>query len=165
MWTGSKSGEEDIVQTEKKPVKSMDFYQRLRRRINTWSREHHQGRFPWGEWLLTAPDLFHLLVRLGADPRVSWKHKARLAAAVTYFVSPLDFLPEMILGPIGFLDDVVLAAMVLNGIINETDPSLVEEHWAGEGDILKTVRAILLEADQMLGRGMVRRLGRWIARR
>lgn len=142
-----------------------DFYQFLRRRINSWSRQRHRDRFPWAEWLLIAPDLFYLLIRLGTDSRVHWKHKARLAAAAAYFILPLDFLPELILGPVGFLDDVVLAAMVLNDMINESDPSLLEEYWTGEKDILKTVQAVLSKADQMLGSGMVRRLGRWIGRR
>jgi uncharacterized membrane protein YkvA (DUF1232 family) len=140
--------------------KELDFYQKLRKRIKQWS-EMEEGRSSrWTEWLLLAPDLFHLLIRLIADPDVPLQEKVRLAGVTAYFISPFDLLPELILGPTGFLDDIVLTAYALNAMINRIDPAIVQRHWAGEGDILEVVQRILQAADRMIGSGLFKRLKR-----
>jgi uncharacterized membrane protein YkvA (DUF1232 family) len=101
-----------------------------------------------------GPDLFHLLCKLSLDDEVPIKEKAKLAGAIAYFVSPVDLLPEIITGPLGYLDDIAVAAYVLNGIINNTDKALVEKHWAGDGDVLHVIRQIIKGADEMLGSGL-----------
>jgi len=42
----------------------------------------------------------------------------RLIAAMIYILSPFDLLPEAILGPIGFVDDVVVVGFVILTIAN-----------------------------------------------
>ena len=140
--------------------KELDFYQKLRRRIKDWSEKEENRSYRWAEWLLLAPDFFHLLVRLTADPDVPLKEKAKLAAVIGYFISPIDLLPELILGPTGFLDDIVLTAYVLNSMINRIDVAIVEKHWAGEEDVLVVIQKILDLADRMLGSGLFKRLKR-----
>ena len=137
-----------------------DFYQKLRQRIKVWSGREEGRSYRWAEWLLLAPDLFHLLLRLAADPDVPMKEKTKLAAVIAYFVSPLDLLPELVLGPTGFLDDIVLTAYALNAMINRVDPAVVQKHWAGEEDVLVVIQKILNLADKMLGSGLFRRLKR-----
>ena len=137
-----------------------DFYRKLRGRITRWAREQEHRSHRWADWLLLAPDLFHLLVRLTADPEVPIQQKGKLAAVIAYFISPIDLLPEMILGPTGFLDDICLAAYALNAIVNQVDEEIVLRHWAGEGDILAVVQNILTLADNMLGSGLFKRLKR-----
>ncbi|CAB4324740.1 MAG: DUF1232 domain-containing protein [Actinobacteria bacterium] len=44
---------------------------------------------------------------------ISLKHVALIAACITYVVSPIDVLPEALLGPFGLPDDVVV---LLTGI-------------------------------------------------
>ena len=132
-----------------------DFYQKLRERIRIRMGEK-KGRF--SEYLMAAPDLFHLLVRLLRDRQVPLEHKALLGFAIAYFISPFDLIPESLVGPIGYLDDVALAAFVLNRLINRIDPEIVERHWAGDGDVIDLIRRIVALADQMLGSGMVKRL-------
>jgi len=99
-----------------------------------------------------------LLVRLSQDGRVSKANKAKLAGAVLYFINPLDFIPELILGPAGLVDDVALAAFVLHDVLETTDPALIREHWEGSPDILDLVRRILAVADTMVGGPIWRRL-------
>ena len=129
-----------------------DFYQKLRGKIRVWAKSEERKTHKWAEFLLYAPDFFHLLCKLVSDDRVSVKNKAKLAAAIAYFISPVDLIPEAIVGPVGYLDDVALAAYVLNAIINETDSSVVEEHWAGESDVLYLIQKILELADKMVGK-------------
>ncbi len=53
------------------------------------------------------------------------------------------FLPEVILGPAGYLDDIALAAYVLNRTINAGNGEIAKEHWAGDGNILEIIQFIL----------------------
>jgi uncharacterized membrane protein YkvA (DUF1232 family) len=101
-----------------------------------------------------APDLFHLLCKLVLDEQVLVADKARLAGAIVYFISPLDFIPEGLFGPLGYTDDIAVAAYVLNSIINHTDPEIVKKHWAGEGEVLDVIQRILVSADEMIGGGL-----------
>jgi uncharacterized membrane protein YkvA (DUF1232 family) len=135
-----------------------DFYQKLRWRLKEWIEKEKGGLYKWSKWLLLAPDLFHLLVRLMADPDVPMKEKTKVVIVIAYFISPIDFLPEVILGPTGFLDDVVLSAYALNGIVNNVDIRIVQKHWAGDGNILEIIQKILSLADRMLGSGLYKRI-------
>ena len=138
--------------------KETDYYQKLRLKIKAWAEKEENQSYQWIKWLLMAPDLFHLLIRLTADPDVPMKEKVRLAAVIAYFISPIDLLPEIILGPTGFLDDIVLSAYALNSIVNKIDVTIVQKHWAGEGDVLLVIQQILDVADRMLGSGLFKRL-------
>ena len=138
--------------------KETDYYQKLRLKIKAWAEKEENQSYQWIKWLLMAPDLFHLLIRLTADPDVPMKEKARLVAVIAYFISPIDLLPEIILGPTGFLDDIVLSAYALNSIVNKIDVTIVQKHWAGEGDVLLVIQQILDVADRMLGSGLFKRL-------
>jgi uncharacterized membrane protein YkvA (DUF1232 family) len=130
-----------------------DFYQHLRKRLAAWMKGRG-AKHKYAEYLLVAPDLFHLLCKLAVDKRVPVAEKAKLAAALAYFVSPMDLMPEGLLGPIGYADDVALAAYVLNSIVNKTSPAIVRAHWAGDGDVLDVIRRILEVAEDMVGSGL-----------
>lgn len=142
-----------------------DFYQKLRSRIKRWSAENKDQNHPWTKWLLLAPDFFHLLVRLAADPEVPLDKKAKLGAVLLYFISPIDLLSELLIGAPGFVDDVVLSAYVLNDFINTVDGSIVEKHWAGDEDVLGLIQKILTSADQVIGSGLFRKIKRFWGRR
>ena len=98
------------------------------------------------------------MVKLSLDNRIPGAKKAKLAGVIAYFISPVDLLPELLLGPVGYFDDIALTAWVLNDIINDTDPSIVRELWAGDQDILTTVKNILSVADQLIGKGLWKKL-------
>jgi uncharacterized membrane protein YkvA (DUF1232 family) len=49
---------------------------------------------------------------------VPWKAIAMIAAAILYFLSPLDLIPDF-LGPIGFTDDAVVLAFVFKSLRDE----------------------------------------------
>lgn len=134
-----------------------DFYQALRSRTGQWLRRRGSTH-RWAKYIMWAPDLFHLLLKLSLDRDVPAVEKAKLVGAIAYFVSPIDLLPELFLGPVGFLDEVVLAAYVLNSLINRTSPEVVKKHWAGDEDILELIQRIIRAADGMLGSGLVKKL-------
>jgi uncharacterized membrane protein YkvA (DUF1232 family) len=146
-----KESKRSIVMDEKQH----DFYVNLRRKIEDYLNKKNSK---YTEYLLLAPDLFHLLVKLSLDPRVPSDKKAKFIAVIAYFISPLDLLPEFLLGPIGYLDDIALSAYVINQYINETDPQIVRELWAGDQDVLTSVKNIVIAADKMIGSGLWKKL-------
>jgi uncharacterized membrane protein YkvA (DUF1232 family) len=136
-----------------------DFYKRLRGEVTDWihkgGREHR-----WADYILLAPDLFHLLIKLSIDKEVPVDKRVRLAAVIGYFILPLDLLPEILLGPIGYLDDIVLSAYIINELFNTIDPRIIKKHWAGDRDLLNSVRTIIANASNFLGKGLVQKLKR-----
>ncbi|HWO14708.1 MAG TPA: YkvA family protein [Polyangiaceae bacterium] len=134
-----------------------DFYQALRARIASWLESKGAG-FKHAQILLLAPDLFHLLTRLLLDRRIPAAEKATLGAAVAYFLSPVDLLPEALLGPAGYVDDIALAAYALSRLINAGHGAVAKELWAGDGDLLDVIQRVLEVADEMLGSGLWERL-------
>lgn len=132
-----------------------DYYIRLRKKIEAYLVKHP---VKFSEYLLLAPDLFHLIVKLSLDPRVPAGKKAKFAAVIAYFISPIDLMPEVFLGPLGYLDDIALTAYVINDFINDTDPAIVRELWAGDQDILTLVKNIVTAADKMVGSGIWKKL-------
>lgn len=139
-----------------------DFYQKLRKQINAYLAEHH---FQYADILMLAPDFFHLLVRLSLDKRIPPSKKVKFFAGITYFISPMDFFPEALVGPIGYMDDIAVAAFILNDFINKNDIEIVHEHWAGEGDVLASIQNILTVANEFLGEGLWKRIKHKLSQR
>ena len=135
-----------------------DFYKRIRKKVNDWLETNAGNNKQWSEYILLAPDLFHLLTKLSMDKEIPESKKVKLLAAIAYFISPIDLLPEALLGPIGFLDDIALSAYVLNDIINNVDPKIVTRNWAGDKDILVLVKTILANASNFLGSKILRKI-------
>ena len=138
------------------------FYDKLRRTIESSLRRGDSKPRKWAEYLLIVPDIFMLLVRLVNDARVSGKNKILLGTGIAYFILPIDLMPELILGPIGYLDDLVLAVYILNRILTDTDEELLREHWSGSGDVLETIQRVLRSADGLVTKDLVGRFKKLI---
>ena len=132
------------------PERHEDFYQAMRGRIKTWLESKGSG-FKHAQILLLAPDLFHLLTRLMLDQRIPAIEKAKLGAALAYFISPIDLIPEALLGPAGYVDDVALAAYALSRLMNAGHGEVAKELWAGDGELLDVIQQVLEVADEMVG--------------
>lgn len=130
----------------KKPLPSQkeqeDFYQKLRGKIQHWLDKRPNGVGKAGQYVLFAPDFFHLLTRLMLDGRIDTKSKSSIGAGILYFIAPVDFLPEILVGPGGFLDDVVVAVFIINTLLNKFPAEVIEEHWAGNKELLSVVKSI-----------------------
>lgn len=135
-----------------------DFYQKIRKDVKRWVNDNLDKENKWVDYILVAPDLFHLLCKLTGDSEIPSNKKLKLVAGIAYFISPIDLLPEAFLGPVGYLDDIAVAAFILNDLINEVDPQIVRKHWAGEQDALDLVKTILANADKMIGSKMWQRI-------
>ena len=138
--------------------KETQFYHKLRKTVRIWAGGEESKANRYTDFILAGPDLFMLLVRLSRDDRVSQSDRAALAGAAAYFINPLDLMPELILGPVGLVDDVALSAFVLHQVLEHTDPAVIRGHWEGSVDVLDLSRRILAAADVMVGGPVWRRL-------
>jgi uncharacterized membrane protein YkvA (DUF1232 family) len=101
------------------------------------------------ELALFLPNFVILLKRLLADPRVPRKSKLVLGGTVLYLVSPLDVVPDFVPG-LGQLDDVVVALLALHSILNRVDDEVIVEHWPGNENVIRMVRAGLSAVAHLL---------------
>lgn len=115
------------------------LYDRLRRAV----AEGRPGA-PSGarELLLLVPDLAVLLVRLLRDERVPLGDKALVLGGLGYLLSPIDLLPEILFGPFGWLDDLLVLSAALSRVLNHVHPDIVRSHWSGQGDALDAIRRV-----------------------
>jgi len=91
--------------------------------------------------LLLLPDLTILLARLLRDGRVPLFEKGIAVAGIAYVLSPIDFMPALVLGPIGMLDDLFVVAACLSRLVNHVHPDVVRGHWSGQGDALEVIQS------------------------
>ena len=139
-------------------VRAHGFYDRLRERIHRYAESKGRLAEKTTDFLLLVPDMFMLLWRLANDGRVNGKDKILLGSGVAYYFFPLDVVPELFLGPLGFLDDLVFGVYILNKMLSDTDPEILREHWSGHEDILETIQRVLNAADNLVAGDLLTRL-------
>lgn len=154
----------------KKPLPSeeeqKDFYEKLRFRITEWLNTKSGKTSKFGEYLLFAPDLFHLLMKSLLDERIDAKSKALIGSGLLYFIAPIDVLPEGLVGPGGFMDDVIVAAFVVNTLLNKFAPEVLEENWAGDKKLLHTLQKVSETGNTVIGKLPSKSLlGRYVKRK
>jgi uncharacterized membrane protein YkvA (DUF1232 family) len=137
--------DESAVTIELNP-REQRLYDRLREKIiDPVSQEPHSGSggiegMGMRDLLLLFPDLTILLLRLLRDSHVPLLEKGIALAGVAYVLSPIDVLPAILLGPIGFLDDLFIVAACLSRLLNHVHPDVVRGHWSGKGDALDAIQ-------------------------
>lgn len=157
FWYSEKKRGEIIMSNDLKKElpsyeKQQDFYLKLRSNITSYleSKSGKVGKFT--PYLLFAPDLFHLLVKAMIDKRIDTKSKTLIGSGILYFVAPIDVLPEGLIGPGGFIDDIIVATFVINMLLNKFSPEIMEEHWAGDIKLLDALKKISETSDTLLGK-------------
>lgn len=100
------------------------------------------GRSGLGDVLMLFPDLTVLLTRLMRDRRVPLGSKLIALLGVGYVLSPLDLLPALLFGPLGWLDDALVVTAALSRILNDVHPDIVRSHWSGKGDALDAIQRV-----------------------
>lgn len=108
------------------------------------------------ELILLLPQVAGLIARVAGDPRVPKRVKAILGVAAVFLASPIDLIPDFI-PVVGYLDDVVLVAIVLDGLLNHVDREILREHWPGDPASLERMGRLALRVAALVPR-------RWKAR-
>lgn len=100
--------------------------------------------------LINFTGLPRLILKLALDKRVPVMTKLILPAAVVYFVSPIDFFPD-VLFPFGRLDDLIALVAAPLLFIALAPRAIVLEHLgrgsAPEPDAIETTARTLDETD------------------
>ena len=128
-----------------------DFYENLCSVFTLWSNSEEGKSYKWKQHLLYAPEFFFLLCKLSIDKDVPVEEKAKVAGAIAYFVAPIDLIPEALVGPSGYIDDVALAAYVLGSIGQKMNPEILQKYWKGNEDVSDIIELILNSAEEMVG--------------
>lgn len=90
----------------------------------------------------SVPNLAKLVARLARDERVPARNKATLVVVGAYLVSPVDLVPAIVPG-LGQLDDLVIAVLALDQLLNDVPAEVVREHWDGSEDVLELIQETL----------------------
>ena len=148
----------------------LSFYDRLREKIiKTVEKRKGKRGGKLSETavraLLLVPDVFMLLARLALDKEVPGSTRAMIGGALAYFVLPADLLPEMLLGGVGFMDDLVLATAVLSQAFGGDLEPYARRHWSGSEDLRIVLQDVSETAQSLLGENLYGKLKGLMSRR
>lgn len=119
-----------------------DWYDTWRDRIREWIARGADEQV--ARVVLLVPDLLLLVVRLARDKRVPFLLKAQLLLAAAYVISPIDLVPETILGVLGLAEDAGVLALVLMFIssIRGLDKQVLHDNWSGTGSVEQVITGL-----------------------
>jgi uncharacterized membrane protein YkvA (DUF1232 family) len=102
--------------------------------------------------ILLLPRLARMITSLMTERSVSVTAKIALAAMALYLASPIDLVPDFI--PfVGWIDDALLVALVVDGLLTYVDRGILLKYWPGSPESLDRVAAV------------ARRVARFVPRR
>jgi uncharacterized membrane protein YkvA (DUF1232 family) len=118
------------------------WYEYVRDSALRWGRSSFGNA---GERFMAAlfflPDIVRLLVHLLADSRVFILDKVFVAGVLLYILSPFDFLPEIVAGPFGLIEDLILAIVVLYRLLgNPFNTEAIRDHWRGDQRLMVRIQ-------------------------
>ena len=102
--------------------------------------------------LRALPDIVRTIAGLAVDPVLPRAAKIALGAAVLYLLSPVDLIPDFI-PVVGYFDDLLVAAIVVDGMLSFVNRGLVLKYWPGSPESLDRVARV------------ARLLAAWVPRR
>lgn len=108
------------------------------RRVNEMREAEAESGSPMAALLRVAADVALLLKDLATDPRVPGRAKLVAGVAAAYLVSPVDLVPDWILG-LGQADDIAVAVMAFRMLLNEAGYDVIYELWRGSDEGLALV--------------------------
>ena len=137
------------------------YYENLATKVAGWDQKIGHARkrhallrvFPVDQLVglvLVVPAVVHLLISLVNDDQVSRKTRYKIYLALGYFLFPLDLIPEAVVGPIGYIDDVVIALRLIDTILNgdnEQEIARIGELWQRSPEELDKLRTLVRNLD------------------
>lgn len=120
-----------------------ELYSTFREQAIRWARSR-LGRF--GEqvtlYLFLLPDIVRLFLDLLSDTRVFLFDKLFLILVLIYIISPFDLIPEILAGPFGIVEDVLIALLLLSRFLgNPLNNDAIWDHWKGDRPMMFAIQA------------------------
>ncbi len=99
-----------------------------------------------------APVFYRLMTNLLEEPALPGRFRPLLLAAIAYFVLPTEIYPEDLEGPIGYIDDIFLCALVADLIRRKLrDEKILKENWEGSTPLFPLIQEILSNIGDQIG--------------
>ena len=121
-----------------------DFYDVLRENLDSYRGEYEN-------FIDYGPDIYELLTDLLNEKSLSSELRMKVCAALGYFVTPFDIIPEQIYGPHGYIDDIFLCSYVLTEIKNEIGVIILDELWKGDEEFDDVLDVCYNQSKEILG--------------
>ena len=118
------------------------WYENFRESALRWARStfRHPGERLMG-YIFFLPDIVRLMVHLLSDSRVLILDKIFVAGVLVYIISPFDLLPEIIAGPFGLVEDLILALVVLYRLLgNPYNADAIRDRWRGDPIVMARIQ-------------------------
>jgi uncharacterized membrane protein YkvA (DUF1232 family) len=110
----------------------------------------YDGKF--SEIIQEAPAFFRLMTRLLDDRDLPKGLSHQIIAAIAYFVLPADVFPEDIYGPIGYIDDIYLCALVADRVMKQVGSDyILTRNWDGKMPVAPLIKEILNHEKELIG--------------
>jgi len=128
-----------------------EFYTKLRVGIMALDGKYDKQLV---ESLLFLPDLIVYFFRYLASNNVSIISKTKIITALVYIISPMDIIPEAIVGHIGYLDDLYIAINVFKDLLftENIDKEDVYKLWPGRNSSIDNIDKIFDTVSTVLGK-------------
>ena len=78
--------------------------------------------------IINLPKLAKLFFRLFKDSRTPFHLKMVVIAAVIYFISPIDLIPDIALPIVGLTDDLIILVLAVQYFFKKCPSELISEH-------------------------------------
>ena len=111
--------------------KFKDFYDTLIENLDSYNGEY-------ASFIDCGPNLFKLLCDL-LDEDVDKEDRIKINAAISYYVVPMDVIPEEIYGAYGYIDDIFISAYVLKFLAEKYSFDFLQEAWDFGNDVEEVI--------------------------
>ena len=108
-----------------------DFYCTLLENLENFDGEY-------ASFIDCGPNLFKLLCDL-LDEDVDKEDRIKINAAISYYVVPMDIIPEEIYGPYGYIDDIFISVYVLKFLAEKYSYDFLQEVWDFNNDVQEVI--------------------------
>ena len=108
-----------------------DFYCTLLENLENFDGEY-------ASFIDCGPNLFKLLCDL-LDEDIDKEDRIKINAAITYYVVPMDVIPEEIYGAYGYIDDIFISAYVLKFLAEKYSFDFLQEAWDFGNDVEEVI--------------------------
>jgi len=106
----------------------------------------------YGDLIFYAPAYFRMLAGMLEDPLLPKQYRQLVLSAIAYFVLPNDVVRDGREGPLGYADDLFLAAFVADHVYEAAgDEALLSANWDAERAVLDVTRDILAREAELVG--------------
>ncbi|MFC1876245.1 hypothetical protein ACFL2E_03090 [Thermodesulfobacteriota bacterium] len=138
--------------------KYIKYLESLKIEFNSWAKTSEGLSHKYKEVLYQTPDIFELLLNLKIKNELPKKYIGKIENALEYFMDEFDALPVSIIGPPGYLDDVVLSMLTLNDILDCGYEKVLQVLWKGKTNIIRLIRSSMKHAKEMTGETIYNKL-------